>query len=152
MKKKEIKMAQKFRTKYEGRIQVTSNTEGPSLTHQSFQKECDINNIMEKYKNGTPILHLNGRQPQYGDFSHVMGYQEAYNAVIEAQEAFMNLPAKIREQFKNDPGQFIAFVEDPKNEKELIKMGLATERQTPKEGNQVNKKSEAPKGPDQLPT
>ena len=46
---------------------------------------------------------------------------------------FLDLPAKVRDRFKNDPGQFLEFATDPSNVDELVKMGLATKVHKPGE-------------------
>ena len=62
--------------------------------------------------------------PMQGDFTAAPNYQESLNLMIEARESFMQLPAKIRSRFQNDPGQFVDFTSDPANSEELRKMGL----------------------------
>lgn len=37
----------------------------------------------------------------------------------------MTLPAKVRDRFSNDPGKFLAFVDDPKSREEMYELGLA---------------------------
>lgn len=97
----------------------------PSRAKQEFKAECDINTIMAKYAKTGLLEHVNRYQGQYGDFSEVVDYQEALNLVSQAQEAFQSLPASIRTRFENDPGKYLAFVQDPANSAELVKMGLA---------------------------
>lgn len=99
--------------------------EKESLAMQSFKEECDINNVVRKYATTGQLPVLNKGEGKYGDFSAVTDYASALNAVCEAQEMFMQINAEIRERFDNDPAKFLAFVDDPKNGKELIKMGLA---------------------------
>lgn len=100
----------------------------PSRAKQQFRDECDINAIMAKYKKTGLVEHVNRYQGQYGDFSTVADYQEALNMVMEAQQAFMSLPAHVRTRFDNDPGQYLEFVQDPGNQEEMVKMGLAHKR------------------------
>lgn len=100
----------------------------PSLTKQSFVREADINVIMARYEKDGLIAHVNRVQGSYGDFTDPPEYQEALNKVIAAQDMFMSLPARIRARFGNDPGEFLAFVQDEKNVPEMVKMGLAVER------------------------
>lgn len=95
----------------------------PSRTKQSFRDECDINNILRQF-NVTGQLPIDGVQPQYGDFSGITDYQSALNAVMEAQDSFLALPAKIRAKFDNDPALFVDFASDEANRDELKAMGL----------------------------
>lgn len=108
-----------------GRERVQKVFVQPSLAKQAFKKECDINAIMSRYEKSGLIAHVNRYQGDYGDFTDKPEYQEALNKVISAQEMFMTLPAKVRARFGNDPGEFLAFVEDEKNVPEMVKLGLA---------------------------
>lgn len=75
-------------------------------TKQSMKNECDINKIMEKYRNGGEIQHVNRAQAQYGDFSSGVDFTRAYTAIAKAEGAFAELPAHIRDLFGNDPEVF----------------------------------------------
>lgn len=99
------------------------NTE-PSLTRQSFNDECNINNIMAKFKKTGIIEHAKEHQGQYGDFTEVTDYHTALNHVLQAQDSFMSLPAQLRARFGNDPGEFLQFTDDPDNIDEMREMGL----------------------------
>lgn len=94
-----------------------------SETSQEFKDECDINIIMKRYAK-TGRLPTLGGPGVYGDFSEVGDYLEAYNFVAHAQEVFSDLPANLRERFRHDPGQLLAFVNDANNRDEAIKLGL----------------------------
>jgi phage internal scaffolding protein len=97
--------------------------EEPTLAQQQFKDECDINNILRQF-NVTGLLPENPLSPRYGDFTGIMDYQSALNAVIAAEEGFMALPAEIRASFDNDPEQLINFLNDPANKDQAIKLGL----------------------------
>jgi len=98
---------------------------GPSLAKQSFADECNINNIMAKFQKTGLIEHVKSYGAHYGDLPSALDYHTALNQAIEAKEAFASLPSGIRNQFQNDPAQFLAFVEDPENQEAMIEMGLA---------------------------
>ena len=66
----------------------------------------------------------NVRAPQYGDFTSVIDYHTAMNAVIAANESFMQLPADVRMRFNNDAGAFVDFCSDESNRAEAEKLGL----------------------------
>jgi phage internal scaffolding protein len=99
--------------------------EDPSLTHQSFKAECDIRNIMKKYKKNGVITHLTSMKPQFYDASVVPDYQEALNLIIDAQNSFDSLPSELRTRFGNDPAQFLSFTSNESNLDEMRKLGLA---------------------------
>ena len=60
-----------------------------------------------------------------GEFEEILDYQTALNKLMEADKAFMQMPAKIREQFGNDAGRFVDFTSDPKNIDQCREWGLA---------------------------
>lgn len=95
----------------------------PSLTQQAHAGDCDINEIMRRSQNGSP-LPVSSRVPQYGDFTSVPSPHEAFTFVARATEAFMTLDWKVRERFANDPAKMIAFLNDSSNRDEAIKLGL----------------------------
>lgn len=98
--------------------------EDVSLAQQQFKEESDINVILERFGVMAPQVNL---PPQYGDFSGVYDFQSALNAVIEARHGFMQLPAKLRERFGNDPARLIAFLDDESNREEATRLGLIPE-------------------------
>lgn len=114
---------------------------GKTMTQQQFRDECDINEIVRRF-GLTGQLPENLRAPQYGDFTGVSDYQTALNAVMAADDAFMELPAHVRERFDNDPAKFVDFCSDDSNRAEAERLGLVF----PKEeaGKDAGKASEAP--------
>lgn len=96
----------------------------PSLAHQSFKEECDINTIIDRFGIGQ-VPEMEFPAFQNADFTEVVDYQTALNQVIAADAAFMQLPAKVRSRFGNDPAAFVDFCSDPANGRELVDMGLA---------------------------
>lgn len=96
----------------------------PSLTKQSFSEECDINVIMARFEKTGLLPNVNDQSPRYGDFDDVVDYDESLRIVMEADEAFSALSAKVRARFENDPSQLIEFVRDPANRAEAVSLGL----------------------------
>jgi len=94
-------------------------------TKQADLKESDINFIMKRYEKTGQVPEPFYKNPVYGDFSEVPDFQEALNIVNRARDQFYGLEASVRSKFDNDPAKFLAFVNDPNNQEELIKMGLA---------------------------
>lgn len=95
----------------------------PTLAQQSFKDECDINTIMRRFGQGAELPD-NFRSPQYGDFDQVADYQTALNAVRQADEAFMSMPAELRARFHNQPQELLDFLADGTNQAEARKLGL----------------------------
>lgn len=96
----------------------------PSKTSQEFREDADINVLMARYvKTGVLPVHTD-RQPFYVDADALPSFQTMQNVLIEAREAFMALPSRVRERFMNDPARFVEFATDEKNIDELRSMGL----------------------------
>lgn len=105
------------------RYDPDTGEETPSMTKQAFAEECDINTIVRKF-GLTGQLPQGVRMPSFGDFLDVPDYHSAMNAIREADESFMMMPADIRSRFGNDAGAFVAFCSDPANRVEAEKLGL----------------------------
>ncbi|QXP08616.1 MAG: internal scaffolding protein [Arizlama microvirus] len=105
----------------------------PSMTKQSFLAECDINNIIKAFKVSGQIKHINERAAQgaYADLPDPIEFQEALHQVKQAQASFATLPAHVRSRFDNNPQTFLTFITDPKNQDEIIRLGLATDNRPP---------------------
>lgn len=101
----------------------------PSKTQQHQKEESDINTIVRRF-GLTGELPKNVRMPQYGDFTGVTDYHTALNAVVEANEAFMKMPAEIRSRFNNNPEEFVNFCLDDKNRSEAERLGLVKEKKS----------------------
>lgn len=108
----------------DGRLRVTTVNEEPSMTIQSDKDSCDINKILSTFNSTGVMSNIRTDEPFSGDFSGVTDFQSAMNAVVAAQDAFMELPADVRKRFNNDPGQLIDFLGDPQNRSEAVKLGL----------------------------
>lgn len=100
--------------------------EDASLTVQADAEEADINVLVKRFGlTGTmPVLE---RVPLNADFVGNISYQDALNALRAADEAFMELPAEVRQRFNHDAGAFVDFVSDEKNREEVRKMGFLSE-------------------------
>lgn len=86
---------------------LTSLHTGPeTLVQQHFAVEQDINTIVRRF-GLTSELPAQVSGGMYGDFTGVTDYDSAVARIARADEAFMALPADVRERFGNDPGQLI---------------------------------------------
>lgn len=113
-----------FITAYGPKMEVTIET-GTVGAKQSFKDECDINRIMAKYQKTGALSWLSRNEGRYEDVSG-FEFQSAMNVVASANEMFADLPSSIRKRFGNDPAEFLAFMGDPENAPEMIRLGLAT--------------------------
>lgn len=120
---------------------------GESRTNQEFVDDVDINKIMARYvKTGTVPVYAD-RQPFYVDAVDYPSFQDMQNIMISARDAFLALPASVRERFHNDPAKFVEFAVNDENAAELKKLGLlspeAVERLDKIEADQALENAEA---------
>lgn len=103
--------------------QLGDGTTNVDMAVQSFKDDSNINVLLRRF-GVTGQLPIASSSPFYGDFSEVGTYQDALNMVLEADQAFQTLPSKIRNRFRNDPAELIAFLEDDTNRAEAEQLGL----------------------------
>ncbi len=96
---------------------------GEGRTEQAHAGETDINQIMAKAMRGEHSDYIQKHEPQYGDATGP-DYLEAQIIVANAKTMFEDLPAKIRSKFNHNPDEFLEFVQDPKNDKEMVELKL----------------------------
>jgi len=106
------------------RVRTSITFPDKTMAKQSFADECNINTIMSKYQKTGLIDHVNRVAGSYGDFTSVQDYQLSLNQVIQAQDAFDQLPSTVRKRFGNNPSELMAFLQDPDNRDEAVKLGL----------------------------
>lgn len=98
--------------------------QGETLTLQQFADDADINSLVRRF-GITGEIPVVSRQPaEYGDFSVVNDFQTAMEQLKRGQAAFDALPAKVRDEFDNDPARFWEFVQDPKSVDKAVELGL----------------------------
>lgn len=102
-----------------------------SRARQEFKEECDINVLMRKYRDHGVVPTMRTGEPKYFDCSEVPDFMSAMNTFIEAEKAFMSLPAEVRKQMDNDPAKFVEFAADPENIESMRKWGLAPPAKEP---------------------
>lgn len=95
---------------------------GDSKTVQADAKDADINVIMERYARTGNFPGLTSL-PSYGDFDGVSDFREALHVVRDAEQSFMQLPAKVRAQFDNDAVRFVEYC-DQASDEDLVARGI----------------------------
>jgi len=122
---------------------VTMNTE-ESLTQQQFGEDCDLNILAVRFGLTGKPLPVEALDPRfYGDMTDLPDLRSALDLVNDATNKFMELPSKLRTRFDNQPGKLWAFVNDPDNAEEAVRLGLLArvpepplQGETPPEGAQ----------------
>jgi len=111
------------RSAYSKKQPVRFSTVGPSLTKQSFTKECNINNIVNKYQKTGALDHVNKHEASYG-YATSDDFTASMEIVARGQTMFEELPSSLRTRFDNDTAKFLAFVQDESNREEMQELGL----------------------------
>lgn len=104
------------------RVQLKSSL--PSATKQSFKDKCDVNKIISRYNATGLIDHVSRYQGRYADVSGITDYASAFQMVKDAEKSFLELPAALREHFRNSPAAFFDFVTNPENIPMMAELGL----------------------------
>lgn len=104
--------------------------EDVSLTVQSDADDADINVIVKRF-GLTGELPTNLRVPLNVEFAETIDFKSAMNAIREAELAFMEMPADVRERFNHDAGRFVDFASNPDNKDEARKLGLLVDEVVP---------------------
>lgn len=108
------------------RRSVSFVCDGPSMTKQSESDACDVNKIMKQYER-TGYLPPADDLGFYADVSSVPDYQAALAIVEKASFVFDSLPGEFRARMDNDPAKYLAWVADPANRAEMVKLGMIVE-------------------------
>lgn len=100
-----------------------------SMAEVDQQKDTDINVIVARF-GITGQLPAAGSLPLVtnGDFAEALDLRGALDLMRSADDAFMALPADVRTRFGNDPVEYVNFCSDPANVDEMVRLGLAVER------------------------
>lgn len=89
-----------FHTQYTAPVRVQTFNDEPSMTHQSFKDEQDVNFIIDRYTQ-TGFLPPLRPEGAYMDASMVEDYQTLMNNLIAVRTAFEALPDEIRQEFQS---------------------------------------------------
>lgn len=116
------------------------------MTQQHNKDDVDINNIVKKYVKTGVITHINANAGQYADYSDVTCLEDALHKINGAQDMFNQLPATVRDKFKNDPFAFVEYAAGATTE-QMQELGLIERPDQPTSpevpGTTENNKSEA---------
>ena len=97
----------------------------PSMTLQGPAEEADVNWIARHYGLSEKAVPPEALDPRfYGDMTEVPDLATALDIVRDAQAKFDALPVRLRDRFNQDPGRLWAFVNDPENADEAVRLGL----------------------------
>ncbi len=117
-----------FSTKYENHASTLAGVvfdPEEDMTRQEFADESDINNIVAKYKRtGELPAARDAALAVFQDVSGIGDYQDAVTRLKDAENAFMELPAIIRDEFNHDPLALVDFAMNPDNFDRAVELGI----------------------------
>ena len=109
----------------------------PSLASQDEKDDVDINNIVQRYCDGSKgiaTLDLGNSAAyaylQFGDATLPGDYSTALDLVQGVREEFYELPAKLRAEFGHDPMNFVERMNDPATIELLQRYGVLESQNT----------------------
>lgn len=102
----------------------------PSQTVQSEKEDADLNVLIERFGVGE-LVASNVPMPSLSDYSEVLDFSSAMQAIVKGRESFAAMPAKVRARFLNDPQLFLEFCENADNRAEAIALGLVEKKAEP---------------------
>lgn len=97
---------------------------GPGRTKQAHKDECDVNQILKRYRATGQLHHVSKFTGVYADVSEVTDFREAVDRVEKAKEVFAGLSSRVRKHFGNSPAAFLDAATDPSRREELKELGL----------------------------
>lgn len=109
-----------------GRIQL--DTGDKLITKQAHKDECDINRILRQFQKTGIITHVQNARPTFQDLPSDIDFQMSLHLIQEAEQAFSELPSRVRDHFNNDPAQFLASFDDPNQADKLREFGLLSSK------------------------
>lgn len=122
----------RFNHKFKLPAQVVARApSGNSKVQKHFKEEVDINNILAKYRKTGIIEHVARGRKLYGDFTEVKDVAEAMDVSARAKAIFEELPATLRNEFKNSIPGFFDFINDEKNFDKCVEWGIFEKPKAP---------------------
>lgn len=114
----------KFYTGYDRPPRAGYACSGASMAAQEFKQDCDINHIVKRAQR-TGTLPVVPREVMYGEEDETAGDLRAKMDLInDIRDHFDKLPSDIRLRFNNDALAYNAWVVNPDNYSEAVKLGL----------------------------
>lgn len=80
-------------------------------TQQEFFRDTNIHKLLERFQRPENIPYV-AANPIYGDFTGLTDYRDAVERVRDADEAFLQLPAHVRDELEHDPGRLVDILVD----------------------------------------
>lgn len=92
---------------------------------------ADINKIVAQYRKNGTLPRVNPSKPLYGDFTGPSDLQAQLEAVQDAHDRFMELPADVRSAADNSPVRFLEMFDNEAERDLLTSAGLIVDGSAP---------------------
>ena len=102
---------------------VVTHTGEETKVQQSDKEYTEINHLLEPLLKKGGLRHSIKFEGEYDDVP-VQTYRDAQLQIARANTMHSELPPNIRKQFPT-PEEFLEFVQNPDNYKEMVKLGIA---------------------------
>lgn len=96
----------------------------PSMTIQAPAVDCDINVLMDRMGVTNARIPAVDISSDVFDYSDVPDLRTVLDRVRAAEDAFAEMPARIRSRFNNDPVAFLEFMQTDGNQDEAVALGI----------------------------
>ena len=117
------------------RRRVVKYSDDERRTKQEGMHDSSPREIMRLYRQTRDprVFRGNAREAMFGDFSDVGDFRDCMEKLQHANSAFLTLDPEVRAVFSNDPGDLLAFLDDPDNRAEAVELGLVEPTQEERE-------------------
>jgi len=77
----------------DGTVKVQTKNEKPTRTKQSYRDMVNVNKMIKKHGIRQVMAHSSMNDGIYGDFAGIGDFTQQQNAIINAQNQFLQLPS-----------------------------------------------------------
>jgi hypothetical protein len=106
----------------------TKCTLAEGKTRQEDAKSADVNEILARVLRGAVPLPQPLEDLVYADVSGIVDFRDAMEKVTRANSAFMQLDAKVRSAYDNDPALFLDAFQSEDGVRKLEELGVVKVR------------------------
>lgn len=106
---------------------LTDFTGDPGRTKPEFADEVNINSIVARVRKGHPAPVRSRGVGVFGDFSAPQDFTAAAEAVADARDRFLALPAAVKDRMRQSPSMLLEALADDAQVLELLELGLPRE-------------------------
>lgn len=110
-----------------GRVRQVLTGFEDSIVDQSQAADADLNVLVERWSRGHPMPVF--EPGQFGNVAEMGDFQTVQDRLVVMKQAFLQLPAAVRERFKNSPVLFADALADVANHPEFEELGILAKRE-----------------------